>query len=312
MPRLPVPRRRRRPAARPGRRVPAHGRPAAGQPAGRDQPAPGHEARLAARPPRRPPGAGSHPGGEPGIAGGDPALRSRQERSAPDLRQVLDAGLHDEVPRRQHAAGPAVADTGRSAGVLSRAECAGGAVPDTVWNQDSSAGSLGDRLAHPGALADVLLEQAESAQAARAQVTSFARPLGLREQAILRRRLLADPPESLRSLGRHFSVSGERIRQIERKLRVALRRQGQAKGTGRRSRWRRRERATGGGSPQGQRTILPPTPPASSRRWASATPSSPMRSAIRGRMAPLARSWSRASRSARYQSRCRRRCAMTE
>ena len=97
---------------------------------------------------------------------------------------------------------------------------------DTVWDRDGSVGSLGDRLAHPGAPADVLLEQAESAQAAREKVASFAAPLGVREGAILRRRLLADAPESLRSLGKRFSVSGERIRQIERKLRVALRRKG--------------------------------------------------------------------------------------
>jgi RNA polymerase sigma-32 factor len=94
---------------------------------------------------------------------------------------------------------------------------------DEVADRDSGAVSLADRLADASAPADVVLEGAESARAARECVASFALGLDRRQEAILRQRLLSDDPEVLGSLGKRFSVSRERIRQIEKQICANLR-----------------------------------------------------------------------------------------
>ena len=48
--------------------------------------------------------------------------------------------------------------------------------------------------------------------------------LAERERVIVRRRLLADTPDSLRALGRELRISGERVRQLESGLIERLRR----------------------------------------------------------------------------------------
>jgi RNA polymerase sigma-32 factor len=73
---------------------------------------------------------------------------------------------------------------------------------------------MGDRIIDGGPPADVLLERAEVAGRSRALIDR----LDVRERAILNERLLSDEPRPLRRLARRFSVSGERVRQIESRL----------------------------------------------------------------------------------------------
>src|SRR5258706_6990544 len=58
----------------------------------------------------------------------------------------------------------------------------------------------------------------------RARVRSLERGLSTRERYILARRLLADEADTLADIGRHLSLSRERVRQLEERLKVKLRR----------------------------------------------------------------------------------------
>ena len=82
---------------------------------------------------------------------------------------------------------------------------------DTPLHEDQSRESVGDRLADSALAADVLLERAEVAGRSRALIDR----LDARERTILNERLLSDEPKPLRRLARRFSLSGERVRQIE-------------------------------------------------------------------------------------------------
>ena len=62
--------------------------------------------------------------------------------------------------------------------------------------------------------ADVLLERAEVAGRSRALIDR----LDARERTILNERLLSDEPKPLRRLARRFSLSRERVRQIESRV----------------------------------------------------------------------------------------------
>jgi len=58
----------------------------------------------------------------------------------------------------------------------------------------------------------------------RARVSGISRTLSTREKYILARRLLCDEQETLAEIGRHLNLSGERVRQIEDRLKLKLRR----------------------------------------------------------------------------------------
>lgn len=85
--------------------------------------------------------------------------------------------------------------------------------------------SLRDRLADSAPLVDSVLETEEALAQTRRCLTSFQVTLAPRERAILDERLLAEEPRPLRALASRFSLSGERVRQIERDLLQTLRTQ---------------------------------------------------------------------------------------
>ena len=58
----------------------------------------------------------------------------------------------------------------------------------------------------------------------RARLSGIARTLSPRERYILSRRLLCDEQETLAEIGRHLNLSRERVRQIEDRLKLKLRR----------------------------------------------------------------------------------------
>lgn len=58
----------------------------------------------------------------------------------------------------------------------------------------------------------------------RARVSGISRTLSPRERYILSRRLLCDEQETLAEIGRHLNLSRERVRQIEDRLKLKLRR----------------------------------------------------------------------------------------
>jgi RNA polymerase sigma-32 factor len=58
----------------------------------------------------------------------------------------------------------------------------------------------------------------------RARVATLERGLNARERYILSRRLLTDEADTLADIGRHLSLSRERVRQLEERLKMKLRR----------------------------------------------------------------------------------------
>jgi RNA polymerase sigma-32 factor len=79
--------------------------------------------------------------------------------------------------------------------------------------------SLADRVSDGRPSPEALLEVAEVVGRTRALARQFDR----RELAIMEQRLLSDHPRPLRRVARQFSISGERVRQIESNLLVKLR-----------------------------------------------------------------------------------------
>lgn len=60
-----------------------------------------------------------------------------------------------------------------------------------------------------------VLEAEERAEALRKAVANIEKTLNAREKAVLRRRILAENPETFRAIGAQFGLSRERIRQLE-------------------------------------------------------------------------------------------------
>jgi RNA polymerase sigma-32 factor len=82
-----------------------------------------------------------------------------------------------------------------------------------------SAELLSERLTDDQAIpADQALERAELARLFASEAAAFTRDLGPREAAIFRERLLRAEPLPLARIAHRYSVSKERIRQIERSL----------------------------------------------------------------------------------------------
>lgn len=85
--------------------------------------------------------------------------------------------------------------------------------------------SLADSLPDPAAPADRRLEVAELAWRVRRSADALAGGLPGRQATVLRDRLLAEEPAPRQSVARRVSLSGERVRQIERQLQSAIRSQ---------------------------------------------------------------------------------------
>jgi RNA polymerase sigma-32 factor len=90
---------------------------------------------------------------------------------------------------------------------------------ETPVRDDDPRQTLRDRLPDEGPRADDLIASAEVAARSAALCGGWSE----RERAILHKRLLAEEPTPLRSLARRFSLSGERMRQIEADLVTKLR-----------------------------------------------------------------------------------------
>jgi RNA polymerase sigma-32 factor len=71
---------------------------------------------------------------------------------------------------------------------------------------------------------DALYERQQRQALVRHRVGSVERSLSPRERYILSRRLLCDEQETLAEIGRHLNLSRERVRQIEDRLKLKLRR----------------------------------------------------------------------------------------
>jgi RNA polymerase sigma-32 factor len=81
---------------------------------------------------------------------------------------------------------------------------------------------LKDLVADPAPRIDELVETAELVDRVRKAVALVERRLDERDATILKERLLTDEPKSLGNLGRRMSLSGERVRQIEERLREEI------------------------------------------------------------------------------------------
>ncbi len=96
---------------------------------------------------------------------------------------------------------------------------------DLPWGEDGGT-SAGDRLVDDAPTAHDELSSAEQRQRLGDGVQTALATLDPRERFIVERRLMAEPPMSLRELGDHFGFSRERARQLElratQKLRLEL------------------------------------------------------------------------------------------
>lgn len=82
-----------------------------------------------------------------------------------------------------------------------------------------------DRLADErGEGQEESFERLQRESIVRARVSGISRTLSPRERYILSRRLLCDEQETLAEIGRHLNLSRERVRQIEDRLKLKLRR----------------------------------------------------------------------------------------
>ena len=88
---------------------------------------------------------------------------------------------------------------------------------------DPDAVPIGDVLSDPGPSADWMLERAQLVDRIRRSAARLQQGLGRRDVTILRERVLASEPASLRRVATRVSLSTERVRQIEGTLRTAIR-----------------------------------------------------------------------------------------
>ena len=95
---------------------------------------------------------------------------------------------------------------------------------DAPLRSDEADGmTVGDRMAAPGIDSETSVGTSELRQVFLEQIEAFAETLGERDLQILRERILAEEPRTLAELGEAFSVSRERVRQLEAKLVKRLR-----------------------------------------------------------------------------------------
>jgi RNA polymerase sigma-32 factor len=70
---------------------------------------------------------------------------------------------------------------------------------------------------------DALLEERELSESAGARLREFGATLKDRDRTIFERRWMAENPQTLNQIGRHYGISRERARQIESRLMQRLR-----------------------------------------------------------------------------------------
>jgi RNA polymerase sigma-32 factor len=99
----------------------------------------------------------------------------------------------------------------------------GGAEVSLETPADPDARTLGDVIADPAPSAEQRLEAAELTHDVRRAAAALADRLDARDAAILRERLIADPPTPRRRLAQRSAVTSSRIGQIEARLRGELR-----------------------------------------------------------------------------------------
>ena len=80
-----------------------------------------------------------------------------------------------------------------------------------------------DLLSTPAGAQDEELSLDEFQRALRTKLEAFGKPLEGKERFIFEHRLMTDAPLTLQEIGKHFRVSRERIRQIEKRLLERLR-----------------------------------------------------------------------------------------
>ena len=83
--------------------------------------------------------------------------------------------------------------------------------------------SLGERLSAPGLDPESEFAKAQLSRRVREKMSRLVNGLDTREQTILRERIMAEEPKTLRDLGNKFGVSKERVRQLELRTRGKLR-----------------------------------------------------------------------------------------
>jgi RNA polymerase sigma-32 factor len=84
--------------------------------------------------------------------------------------------------------------------------------------------TFGDRMAAPGLSSEATVGARELREVFMQKIDAFAATLDARDLQILRERILAEEPLTLADLGERFSVTRERVRQLEAKLVKRLRR----------------------------------------------------------------------------------------
>jgi RNA polymerase sigma-32 factor len=95
----------------------------------------------------------------------------------------------------------------------------------SLQNREQDAGEQMDRFRSSDPTAAERIEKRQLRSLLRKHIRSLKkRDLDDRERAILERRILAPRPETLQTLGDRFSVSRERIRQLEKRIISKLRR----------------------------------------------------------------------------------------
>ncbi|MCK9522205.1 MAG: RNA polymerase factor sigma-32 [Proteobacteria bacterium] len=92
-----------------------------------------------------------------------------------------------------------------------------------IGNADGRALTRQDTLPAPGVLADEQLDRALFDDELRFQLERFGQSLEGKEALIFRQRLLSETPRTLQEIGDDFSISRERVRQIEKKVLIRLR-----------------------------------------------------------------------------------------
>jgi len=89
---------------------------------------------------------------------------------------------------------------------------------DAPVSTDSGAATLGDFQSARGPDAERIVSDLDMRATFRAHVEEFSKSLDERERIILRDRLIADEPVTLQEIGDRFSLTRERVRQIEKKI----------------------------------------------------------------------------------------------